>query len=301
MEKFIVAVLFGLVLFSPKEAMAWGKSGHVTICEIAYRNFTPTTRFQVNTLLHADGEYVSYNYSCLEEDEFPRRNQSDHFANYPRTLRAVTGPDCPTANSCILAGINRDLETLADIGLPNKRRAAALFGLGHWLGDIHQPLHISFADDRGGNKIKKRGICSSDNLHAVWDNCIVERQIFKTHIPLPNEGWARFTKAYRAADRLIEKTTAAERAAWTNTKPWQWAAESYEIAIMPDVQYCVMVNNQCQYSEAQPRYRSGQPERVVQMTPEYLAKFEPIADMRIRQAGFRLAHKINQILDPNYN
>ena len=38
----------------------------------------------------------------------------------------------------------------------------------HWVGDIHQPLHVSFEDDRGGNNIQVNGQCSG-NLHATWD------------------------------------------------------------------------------------------------------------------------------------
>jgi len=28
---------------------------------------------------------------------------------------------------------------------------ASLKYLGHWIGNIQQPLHVSFADDRGGS------------------------------------------------------------------------------------------------------------------------------------------------------
>jgi hypothetical protein len=52
----------------------------------------------------------------------------------------------------------------------------ALKSLGHWVGDIHQPLHVSFLDDRGGNTIRTSGQCPG-NLHAVWDNCLVQYAI----------------------------------------------------------------------------------------------------------------------------
>ena len=45
----------------------------------------------------------------------------------------------------------------------------ALKYLGHWVGDVHQPLHVSFEDDRGGNEIGVSGGVCSHNLHAVWD------------------------------------------------------------------------------------------------------------------------------------
>ena len=43
------------------------------------------------------------------------------------------------------------------------------------IGDIHQPLHVSFADDRGGNFIREAGPCVN-SLHTVWDTCIIEKK-----------------------------------------------------------------------------------------------------------------------------
>jgi hypothetical protein len=48
--------------------------------------------------------------------------------------------------------------------------------LGHWVGEIHQPLHVSFEDDRGGNGILVTGICGT-NLHAAWDTCLVLTEV----------------------------------------------------------------------------------------------------------------------------
>jgi hypothetical protein len=43
------------------------------------------------------------------------------------------------------------------------------------VGDVHQPLHVSFQDGPGGNQIGiSGGLCSWD-LHAVWDSCIIEQ------------------------------------------------------------------------------------------------------------------------------
>ena len=55
----------------------------------------------------------------------------------------------PLAGRCAGAGQTRGLEFL-----------------GHWVGDVHQPLHVSFKDDRGGNAILEQGPCDND-LHAV--------------------------------------------------------------------------------------------------------------------------------------
>jgi len=48
----------------------------------------------------------------------------------------------------------------------DQAKLASLKYLGHWVGDIHQPLHVSFADDRGGNFIRESGPCVNSQ-HTV--------------------------------------------------------------------------------------------------------------------------------------
>jgi hypothetical protein len=54
------------------------------------------------------------------------------------------------------------------------RRAAALGFLGHFVGDLHHPLHISNASDWGGNKITVRWEGKETNLQALWDYGMLE-------------------------------------------------------------------------------------------------------------------------------
>lgn len=75
-----------------------GKFGHLTICDLAYRNLTPTSRNALNGLLRSgqggitvqgrgrmpERRYTSFNVGCLEEDEIPRQHENDHFLNVPR-------------------------------------------------------------------------------------------------------------------------------------------------------------------------------------------------------------------------
>ena len=60
----------------------------------------------------------------------------------------------------VLSAILNDSKVLASKSEKKADRLLALKFLGHWVGDIHQPLHVSFEDDRGGNNITVRGLCS---------------------------------------------------------------------------------------------------------------------------------------------
>ena len=49
----------------------------------------------------------------------------------------------------------------------------ALKFLVHFIGDMHQPLHVGRGEDRGGNSIRVRWFGESRNLHSVWDSAII--------------------------------------------------------------------------------------------------------------------------------
>src|SRR5262245_45147476 len=87
-------------------------------------------------------------------------------------------------------------------------RLMALKFLGHFTGDIHQPLHMSFEGDLGGNQVNVSGLCSR-NLHSAWDTCLVGKAVGPD--PLS------------AAFALEAEITDADRAAWVATGPIVWA------------------------------------------------------------------------------
>lgn len=306
-------------------AKAWGKFGHLTICELAYRNLTPAARITVSDLLKsrsggitvpgrgraADRHYTAFSAGCLEEDAIPRRHPDDHFLNLDRSVPSITGAGCPAAAaSCILAGIERDVAILKDPNRSREDRVFALMALGHWVGDIHQPLHISFEDDRGGNGIDltMTARCGGssprpDNLHAVWDNCLLESGLFEKVRRRADfrRSWSKNTITYRAVDTLLANTSLADERAMVGGEPWRWAAESYAIARAPETLYCTVQGPSCRYSaEAAVLTRTGT-KRIQAVDAAYLARFAPVAEERVRLAGFRLAHLLNSALDPAYD
>lgn len=316
-----------VLLALPSEAKAFGKFGHLTVCDLAYRNLTPAARQAMGSLLRSRSggftvpgrgqtparHYTSFNLGCLEEDELPRRNRNDHFINLPRTTAAITGDTCPAevaAGQCTFEGIRRDVAILKDPTRSREDRIFALFALGHWVGDIHQPLHISFEDDRGGNWIKAKvtGGCgkfgyTAKELHGVWDNCILHAGTFGRVRARADykPSWSRWTVTYRAVDTLMANTSLAKEREIVASEPWQWAAESYRIAIAPDVRYCKLDNGTCRYSETTVKLKNADaPRRFEQLDQAYLQKYDRVVEDRIRYAGFRLAHLINQALDPAY-
>lgn len=292
--------LIGLGLGAP--ALAWGDSGHRTVCEIALRNLTPTARLEVDRLLQAHPAILGanprnseYGWACTypdhPADNGPGRRSPEHFANYARTTTAITGPGCGVASSCVVSAIAADFDVLRSATASDRDRAAALVYLGHWVGDIHQPLHSSFADDRGGNDVGSAGLCTS-SLHSTWDTCILQ---------------ARETGRDPTIDRirllaaeLSLGVSDEERAEWLGTEPWQWSAESYALTVRPELGYCVMGSGACRYSANQATFADGQTRRNVAIDAAYMDWAMPLIRQRLAQAGIRLAHRLNLALDPAY-
>jgi hypothetical protein len=316
---FAVLLAFAAV---PEPAKAWGKFGHLVVCDLAYRNLTDTSKEKLKELFNhnrgitvrgrgrlPDRRYTSFNLGCLEEDELPRKHPDDHFINVSRDTKSIDGKACPHNTACIFAGIDRDLATLGNEAESKADRVFALMAIGHWIGDIHQPLHISFADDRGGNwiDVKLAGKCGKsryrvENLHGMWDNCLLEAGLFERVRRRADfkKTWSKNTITYRAVDTLQAQTGLAMEKSFVGSEPWEWAAESYKITLNPDVGYCVKVGDVCQYSATMATLSNKNAKRLAQLDQAYLAKFERLAEERVKKAGFRLAHLLNRALDPAY-
>ncbi len=150
-------------------------------------------------------------------------------------------------------------------------RSKSLKFLGHWVGDVHQPLHVSFEDDRGGNQIHVSGKCNG-NLHAAWDTCLVLAVMEGRDVD-------------DVADRLRNAVTKARRKEWTASDPKAWANESFTITESVKTEYCVKHGTSC-----------DKPSGSVVIDQAYIDTNAPIVAERLQRAGIRLAHMLDQAL-----
>jgi len=125
----------------------------------------PTTRAEIQKLISNDDRFGSFSDACTWPDH-PRQRASEHFLNLPRDSDGLHSESCPGASACVVTAIKKDFEVLSSNNASQAEKLASLKFLGHWVGDIHQPLHVSFEDDRGGNSISVTGICGT-NLHSA--------------------------------------------------------------------------------------------------------------------------------------
>jgi S1/P1 Nuclease len=275
-----LAALPAALLLCPQSALAWGGLGHEAICELAFLELDDAARQRVIALIQQDQEFTTFRASCNWADR-PRQRATEHFVNLPRDATGLDDNECPLARECVVSAIEHDFAVLASPDATDEEKLAALKFLGHWVGDIHQPLHAASQDDRGGNHVRTLG-SSCGSLHTLWDSCIVEERLGMHPLAIVRE--------------LQAGITDEQRAEWLAGDVIAWANESFAIAREPDVGYCVMVDGTCQYAADNREFDDGEPERVVVVDDGYLDMHAPIARERIAMAAVRLAGLLNRAL-----
>ena len=83
----------------------------------------------------------------------------------------------------------------------------------HFVGDIHQPLHVARKVDLGANRVRVQWFSNATNLHSVWDESLVNFQQL----------------SYSEYTRAINFTTRNQRLAWQKQPLSEWIIESYQI------------------------------------------------------------------------
>src|SRR5262249_39254703 len=131
----------------------------------------------------------------------------------------------------------------------------------HFVGDLHQPLHCSDNNDKGGNDVKVSFLGHNSNLHRVWDSEIIN----EAHLS---------TADY--ADQLdswldSEETTELEKG---TTQDWALAAHK----LAKENAYNIPDDHQLDSS--------------------YVEINQPVVDRQLALAGLRLAKVLNGAFAP---
>ncbi len=281
----IAGIAIILLALSANSVLAWGDTAHRIICEIAFKELDSQARAEVKRLIRLDPVFFTFSGSCIWPDH-PRKRSREHFVNLPRSASQIEDDPCPLADKCVVTAIESDLQVIANAGDSDSSKLDALKFLGHWVGDVHQPLHVSFKDDRGGNRIKEARPCKR-NLHAVWDGCIIETKLG--------------TDIRSIATELRGAVTPADRTQWNSTGPKTWANESFKITTSATVGYCIKKDDTCWYAADNRELDGNEQRRVVVVDDAYMERQLPTIKERLTQAGVRLGHLLNHAVGGSTN
>jgi len=170
--KCISCLLSTIFIFS-QSIYAWGSKGHAIVGEVAYHFLNDNSRKNIEYYLDS----MSIGDACNWMDNM--RSDPDynfmkpwHYINIPEGEIYTPSTDENIINQIIITFNElRHKKTLCDEQIKND-----LLVLCHLIGDLHQPLHCGYGDDRGGNNIKVQYLNEKTNLHHVWDTDIIESE-----------------------------------------------------------------------------------------------------------------------------
>jgi len=287
MRRVVLSAALAAFALSPSFALAWGRTGHAVVADIARGYLTPKAAAAVDALLAADPDALT------EKDLGSRASWADayrrdhketsewHFADveldHPDLAEACfgfaasakpasTGP----AKDCVVNRLDAFERELADPATDPAERLLAFKFVLHFVGDLHQPLHAADNQDKGGNCVPlAMGGPRTINLHSYWDGVVVD---------------ALGPDAATIAAKLSAQITPAERKAWEVGDAKTWAMESFQLA--KSVAYTVDSKPGCSNDTA-----------PVALPEGYAEKAQATAALQLKRAGVRLALELNRAFE----
>ncbi len=258
--------IFLLVSLFSFNAHPWGDVGHRIVGEIAQRHLKGCARRQVKKLLEKP-------HSLALESNWADDIKSDPSYNWASPMHYVSIPDGQTYEDHnhpepnIIKAIREYTAILKNKKEEKAKRTEALKFLTHFVGDIHQPLHVGRVHDRGGNNIKLKWFGENTNLHAVWDSDIILSQ----HL--------YFTEYVNFIDIASKK----EIKKLQDSNVLDWANES--MALRESV-YKDVIDEKGELTEwVQQRYWEY----------GYRFRHRETLNKRLREGGYRLAGLLNEV------
>lgn len=256
-------------------ALAWGAKGHRLTGLIAAQLIGDDTRAAIKSImgsanlakfsLYMDEQKLSLNSRIPGSREW-------HYDDVPVCGTQPKSQYCPEGN-CASTQISRYYGILVDDHSTKADRQFAIYVLVHLIGDIHQPLHSSDNDDRGGNNIKVQLPWSRNsklNLHSAWDKEILERRYADEN---------EVVTAKRLLDAYKDSVPG-----WQKGKVSSWISESHKLG--ESVAYGGLPGFSCDTEFAS----------RVMLTDEYVGSAGDLIDQQLVKAGARIAYMLNRAL-----
>ncbi|SHK37040.1 S1/P1 Nuclease [Bradyrhizobium lablabi] len=218
------------------QALAWGQEGHSIIAEIAQHRLSPEAATMVEQLL-GKGHSLAAIASWADDARDARPETSNwHFVSIPLARDNYDeAVDCHPADEATRGDrIVNELKRLRNElrCAPGDKQVEALKFAVHFVGDIHQPLHV-ILEKTGGNDIiidlfargdKCTGSCIPQHdymkFHAAWDSGLILGTVWD---------WGRYVDLLETGNGWLTSPEAKVSGIDGGT-PEQWAEETHKAA-----------------------------------------------------------------------
>jgi hypothetical protein len=226
----------------------------------------------------AKNSAITFGKACTWPDAIKKEAQYQqfsawHYINVPRNAGNINAQSCK--KRCITQAVLFHRDQLSSSANKHEAMTALMF-LGHWLGDLHQPMHVSFRSDLGGNKTSIKAVGEKcDNLHWLWDDCLISRQSTAKTL----------AKKHQYLLPRLSTISAANLTNWQQGTVYDWANESLLLAKAEGTKYCHLQGNTCVENTT-----------TVTFSKQELDRLTQLVNVRMQQASVRLATILSQAL-----
>ncbi|GFP84664.1 endonuclease 2 [Phtheirospermum japonicum] len=281
-SKFRTIAFALFLLFCVPTAYGWGIDGHHIICKLAQPRLTKAAASAVSELLPPDAQNdLSSLCSWADRVRFRYHWSAPlHFIDTPDNLCTYQYKrDCKdeagVEDRCVAGAINNYTTQLLSYAntssAPQYNLTEALLFLSHFIGDIHQPLHVGFTSDRGANTIDVHWYRRKSVLHHVWDTNIIETAEKRFYDSDVNQ-------LIDALQQNITTVWSDQATAW----------EACNKTACPDLYASEGIKAACDWA-----YKGVEEDSILE--DDYFLSRRPVVNLRLAQGGVRLAATLNRI------
>ncbi len=199
--KILLFILAASLTITAAPAFGWWCEGHETVALIAEKHLTPVAQAAATKLLQDNPsqnpracqdtttDSLALASTWADDAKGPENTAYWHYLDIPLGLKkgdpeTYCEPIGPSMNGgqrpgCVLSALRYAVNVLHSKDEPDAEKAKALRYLIHLVGDLHQPLHTTSNNDRGGNCTPVQFFDDPKiaNLHSVWDGMIINRDL----------------------------------------------------------------------------------------------------------------------------
>jgi hypothetical protein len=297
MRAIVAALGLTILTTAPERVLAWGDDGHKSVALIAQHYLTPAAKSKIDAMLAADSDNLTKHDIASEAtwaDKYrDENNRKDHYVQTQQwhfVDMEIEGADIGTAcfgrfplpagtlasngdpKACVVDKAKQFADELGASGTDPEERLFALKFLLHFVGDMHQPLHSSDNNDRGGNSVKVSAVGirhqSKDELHGYWDTQFVDGIGGKSPPAL--------------SKKLIAQITPDQVTNWSAGSFDEWATEAFMLSVSD--------------AYGTPPLSKDAPQKL---DAAYVSRAEKDVAQQLSKAGVRLAAVLNKALGSN--
>jgi hypothetical protein len=271
--------LASIILLSSGAVFAWGSTGHRVVGEVASRYLDVSVKLKVHKILKGQ--------SLARVSTWPDEIKSDpasyqytfnwHYTTWHSEDSEHSESEETASTGFLLKSISEQLSILKDSQSSEEQKSFALKFLVHLVGDLHMPLHVGNGTDQGGNLCQVSYMGKATNLHALWDEGLIDFSKL-SYLEL-----AKFV----SEGRPLEEMKVARSGGILD-----WALES-KLLVLTLYPADGLTSKDALSSRSYCK-KEVHPNEIPKLSYEYAYRFMPVIEKRLFFAGVRLALLLNQ-------